>query len=145
MSGYPIRRERDDNGTWLVTAPDFPEVTTFGDTVEDALAHARDAIEEAIAARIHDGMNLPAPLESPPGATDFVELPAMTALKARLHTTTRELGITRAELARRLGWHREQVDRLFRIDHRSQLGQLEAAFRAIGMRLEIGVARRETV
>jgi hypothetical protein len=33
---------------------------------------------------------------------------------------------------------------LFRIDHRSQLGQLEAAFRAMGLRLEIGVARRET-
>jgi antitoxin HicB len=43
--------------------------------------------------------------------------------------------ISRAELARRLKWHREQVDRLFRLDHKSQLDQLEAAFKAIGIPL----------
>ncbi|MCO5159887.1 MAG: hypothetical protein M9939_02020 [Mesorhizobium sp.] len=40
--------------------------------------------------------------------------------------------MTRAELARRLGWHREQVDRLFRLDHKSRLDQLESAFKALG-------------
>ena len=36
-------------------------------------------------------------------------------------------GVSRAELARRLEWHREQVDRLFRLDHKSRLDQMEAA------------------
>ena len=34
---------------------------------------------------------------------------------------------------RRLGWNREQVERLFKLDHNSRLDQLEAAFRAIGL------------
>ena len=42
-------------------------------------------------------------------------------------------GVSRAELARRLEWHREQVDRLFRLDHKSRLDQMEAAFEALGL------------
>ena len=43
-------------------------------------------------------------------------------------------GVSRAELARRLEWHREQVDRLFRLDHKSRLDQMEAAFVALGLK-----------
>lgn len=49
---YPVLLTPDDNGTLLVTCPDLPEVTSFGSDKADALRHARDAIEEAIAARV---------------------------------------------------------------------------------------------
>jgi antitoxin HicB len=48
---YRVLLTPDDNGTLLVTCPDLPEVTTFGSNKAEALRHARDAIEEAIAAR----------------------------------------------------------------------------------------------
>ena len=51
------------------------------------------------------------------------ELPLLTTLKVGLYALPRR-GIRRAELARRLGWHREQVDRLFRLDHKSRLSRL---------------------
>jgi hypothetical protein len=41
----------------------------------------------------------------------------LRSLKASLYRALRESGITRAELMRRLGWNRESVDRLFRLDH----------------------------
>jgi antitoxin HicB len=47
--------------------------------------------------------------------------------------------ITRAELARRLNWKRESVDRLFRLNHVTRLEQFVAAFRALGHRVEISV------
>jgi antitoxin HicB len=53
----------------------------------------------------------------------YVKLPLLSALKMQLYTAVREAGISRAELARRLGWHREQVDRLFRLDHASRVDQ----------------------
>ena len=62
MLAYPIDLT-DDDGTLLVTAPDFPELTTFGDDRDEAIARAADALEEAIAARISRGDPIPAPSE----------------------------------------------------------------------------------
>ena len=60
MLSYPIAFEHDDQ-TILATSPDFPELTTFGDDRDEALARAVDALEEAIAARIHMGEEIPSP------------------------------------------------------------------------------------
>jgi antitoxin HicB len=138
MLGYPIKLTPDDNDTFLVTCPALPEVTTFGKTQEEIQHAATSAIEEAIAARISYGEALP-PLVPPgrAGRSRFVKLPALTALKAQLYIVLRESGVTRAELARRLGWHREQVDRLFRLNHGSRLDRLEAAFKALQRELDV--------
>jgi antitoxin HicB len=136
MLGYHIKTTPDDNGTLLITCPAFPEVTTFADASNEVIRHARAAIEEAIAARISDGDRLPRP-DKQRGL--WVKLPLLTALKAELHTTLQKAGITRAELARRLGWHREQVDRLFRLDHASRLDQIEAAFRTLDRDIDVRV------
>lgn len=74
MLSYPIELQ-DDDGTVLATSPDFPELTTFGDDRDEALARAVGALEEAIAARIHDGEDIPTPSD---GAVR-VMLPALTA------------------------------------------------------------------
>ena len=37
---YPAVMTKDENGTWLVTFPDFDDAVTFGDTREEA-ARAR--------------------------------------------------------------------------------------------------------
>jgi antitoxin HicB len=50
-----------------------------------------------------------------------------------------EQGIKKAELARRLGWHLPQVDRLFDLRHASKLEQIEAAAAALGRHIEVRV------
>ena len=52
----------------------------------------------------------------------------------------REEGIRKTELARRLGWHLPQVDRLLDLDRASRLDQVEAALGALGLRLDVNVA-----
>ena len=136
MLGYRIKIEPDDNGTLLVTCPALPEVATFGDDAADATRRAVGAIEEAIAARLADGEDVP---EGHQRGPRLVRLPALTVLKVELYRQLREAGITRAELARRLGWKRELVDRLFRLDHASRLQQLEAAFAALGQAVSVSV------
>jgi antitoxin HicB len=69
-----------------------------------------------------------------------VVLPALSSLKLELYWALRTAGLTRAELARRLGWNRESVDRLFRLDHMSRLDQLEIAFRALGRRVDVSAS-----
>lgn len=58
---YTVILEPDDKGTLLVTCPDLPEVTTFGEDQEDALRRVAAAIEEAFAARIVHGEDIPVP------------------------------------------------------------------------------------
>ncbi len=136
MLGYRIKTEPDDNGTLLVTCPALPEVATFGDDEADAMRHAVGAIEEAIAARMAGGDDIP---EGHQRGPRLVRLPALTVLKVELYRQLREASMTRAELARRLGWKRESVDRLFRLDHASRLEQLEAAFGALGRAVSVSV------
>ncbi|MCM0754220.1 hypothetical protein M7784_03040 [Desulfovibrio aminophilus] len=64
MFAYPIELIADDNGTFLVTCPDLPEVTTFGVDEADAALRALDAIEEAVAARIAGHEDIPLPSEA---------------------------------------------------------------------------------
>ena len=45
---YCAKLAKDDNGTFLVTFPDVPEAATFGDSREEALFHAQDALESAL-------------------------------------------------------------------------------------------------
>jgi antitoxin HicB len=133
---YRVTLEPDDNGTLLVTCRLLPEVTTFGDDEADALDHARDAIEEALAARITEGQDIP---EGAKRGPRLVRLPALTSLKIDLYRRMRRDGVTRAELARRLRWNRETVDRLLRLDHASRLDQIEAAVAALGRHVDVGI------
>ena len=135
MLAYPITLEHDD-GTLLARSLDFPEVTTFGDDREEAVARAVNALEEAIAARIHDRKEIP----SPSGGETCAVLPTLTSVKVMLYQGMMEQGIGKAELARRLGWHLPQVDRVLDIRHRSRLDQMDAALGAIGRRLQVTAA-----
>lgn len=132
MLAYPVSLD-DDDGTVLVTSADFPELTTFGNDRNEALARAVDALEEAIAARIAAKQDIPEP--SADGVQ--VTVPTLTAIKALLYQGMREQGIGKMELARRLGWHLPQVDRVLDVHHSSRLDRMDAALKAIGYQLEV--------
>ncbi len=135
MLAYPITLENDD-GTLLVTSPDFPELTTFGDDREEALACAVHALEEALAARIHDRKDIPTPSL---GET-YAVLPTLISVKVMLYREMRDQGIGKAELARRLGWYMPQVDRVLDVQHRSGMDAMDAALGAVGRRLHVTAA-----
>lgn len=140
MLAWRVKFEPDDNATLLATIPAFPEVTTFGEGQIEAERNLSNALQEAIAGRIADGRDIPPLdfLEMSTGEPPAIGLTLLTELKTLLYMRMRENGLTRAELQRRLGWkHREAVDRLFRLDHASRMDQLEAAFKALGEKLEV--------
>ncbi|MYA00844.1 MAG: type II toxin-antitoxin system HicB family antitoxin [Chloroflexi bacterium] len=139
MLSYPIILEVDD-GTLLVTSPDFPELTTFGEDRQEAIARAVDALEEAIAARMHSRLDVPSPSEG----EVFATLPTLTAVKLMLYQGMRDRQIGKAELARRLGWHLPQVDRVLNVQHSSRLEQMDAALGAIGLRLDVSARNVST-
>jgi antitoxin HicB len=137
MMDYPAILTRDDNDTILITFPDFEGVISFGEDEADALAHGQDALASLIDAYIKDRRPIPLPSARKTGRS--VTLPALLEVKVQLYETMRVGRITKTELGRRLKWHLPQVDRLLAMTHASQLGQVEAAFAALGKRLVVSV------
>jgi len=137
MLRYPVKLERDTNGTILVSFPDAPEARTFGDDRDEALARAVDALETALMGYMDDRQPIPKPssFKRGPSAT----LPALTEAKLALYSAMRAGRISKTELARRLNCHLPQVDRLLDLRHHSRLDQLEAAFRVLGRQLSVQI------
>jgi antitoxin HicB len=137
---YPVTLTQDDNDTILVTFPDFPEATTFGDDEDEALARAADALETVIDAYIRDRRDIPAP-SAVDGAS--VTLPSLVDAKVQIYRVMRTKRVGKAELARRLNVFLPQVDRLLDVRHGSKIDQLEAAAEALGASLSVTLVPRE--
>ncbi len=135
---YAVTLAPDDNGTILVTVPDFPDAVTFGEDRDDALARAVDAIETAVMGRMAAREDVPAAKAS---GEDFVTLAALSSAKIELYRLMRHAGIGKAELARRMGVALPQIDRLLDLRHASRLDALERAFAALGHAMDLHIRK----
>ena len=135
MFAYPIILE-EDGYALNATSPDFPELTIVGDDREETIARVVEALEEAIAARIHRQEDIPEPSR---GDT-FAILPTLTSVKVMLYREMIEQGVTKVELSRRLGWYLPQVFRVLDLQHGSHMDKMDAALAAVGKKLFVAVA-----
>ncbi|MGA3025099.1 MAG: type II toxin-antitoxin system HicB family antitoxin [Bryobacteraceae bacterium] len=136
---YAARVVKDTaSGGFVVTFPDVPEAITEGETLEEAMLMAEEALELALTFYVEASRDLPRPGPLKRGMR-MVPVPALSEAKFMLYDALRSAGIRKVELARRLGCSPSQVDRLLDIQHKSKLDQLEAAFAALGKRLSVRV------
>ena len=84
---FPVIISKDDNDTYLASFPDVPDAVTFGETKEEALAHAQDALLTVFVAYMRDRKDIPEPSHR---GTSFVELPALETTKIELYRAMRE-------------------------------------------------------
>jgi antitoxin HicB len=133
---YPVRVSRDRAGRYLVTFPDLPRCATDGRTVAEALNEAADALEEAIAHRIVQGLEIPPPSRLKKGHR-AVSLSAQMSAKAALYLALRAAGLSQSGLARRLGVGEAEVRRMLNPRHNTRLRRLEHALAALGQRLVV--------
>lgn len=131
---YPLTLTPDDDGSFLVTSVDFPEVTSFGDTLEDAVGYGVGAVCEAIAARMDIFADIPRPSVAEGPAA---KVPLSMQLKLQLYWALAEAGKTRADFVRMTGWPRTKVDRLFDPNHESKLDLMEEAFAHLNKTAEV--------
>ena len=138
MFDYPVTLTPDD-GTLLVTFADVPEAITFGANEGEALLNAVDALETGLSFSVDARKPLPA-ISRPKRGQKTVRPSALECAKLGVYQAMTDQGIKKAELARRLGWHMPQVDRLFDLRHASRMDQIEAAAAALGRHIEVTVA-----
>ena len=99
---YPVLLKAAAEGGFVVTCRDLPHLITQGEDLADALAEAADAMDEVFVTYMQEGMGFPAP-SAPKRNERIVSPPAETVAKAALYVVMREAGITKSQLARRLG------------------------------------------
>lgn len=132
---YPIKMRRDGKH-FLVSFPDIPEAITQGETEDEALSAAKDALETALDFYFDDGRIVPSPSPLKKGSR-YVELPVSIAAKVLLLNEMLRQKVRPAELARRLQTTPQEVNRLVNIRHTSKIDGIASALKALGKTLHV--------
>lgn len=138
MLVYPVTIRLDDSGRLVVECPDLPDVIGQGRSEAEALFNARKAVEAALAARVENREPIPPPSRPNRGQLRVV-LPSLIAAKIALYEAMRDKSLRKSDLARAMGVHPPQVDRLLDLRHASRMDRLDAAFAALGKALSFRV------
>jgi antitoxin HicB len=136
---YPVKVTWQSVGNYAVRFPDIPEAVTLGDTKDEALRHAADALESALDFYFEDGRPVPLP-SAPKRGYSVVELPPTVTAKVLLHNEMIAQKIRPAELARRLNIPRQNVSRLLNRNPGTSIDGLAGALAALGKRLDVTIS-----
>jgi len=140
MLGYYALFEPDRHGGFVVTFPSLNHGATQGETLEEAIDMAEDLLLSILGELMKRSADLPRATKHRGKNYRLISLPALHSAKAELYSMFRASGIKKAELARRIGIPKTNVERLFDLDHASRFDQIEAAFRAIGKKIEVRIS-----
>jgi antitoxin HicB len=134
---YPIKLTVD-GPYFLVTFPDFPEAITHGESEEDALRHALDALETVFWHSFDSRDFIPEPSTVKRGQR-FVDVP-LTAAKVLLHNEMLRQKVRPAALARRMGLPRKKLDRILNPRYKTRIDTTAKVFTALGKHLKPYIA-----
>lgn len=124
------------DGIVVVTFPDVPEAITEGRGEADALQEAEDALGVALLSYPLRGLALPKPRAR--NGCAITVTPEVAAKLAVLEAFA-ACGISKTELARRLGVSENEVRRILDPMHATKLPRLAKTLSALGRRLIVGV------
>jgi antitoxin HicB len=135
---YPAEFTRAEEGGYVITFPDVPEAITQGETIEQCIGEASDALEEAIIGRINMGKDIPVPSIRQRGQY-FIPLAAQSAFKAALYEEIKSQELNKVQLAAWLGIDEREVRRLLNPHHASKLPRIAEVLGRVGKRIVVGV------
>ena len=145
MKAYAYRAQFEPGerrGNIVVSFPDVPEAITQGRGEADARSMAEEALGLVLLSYLQHGKALPKPRAKARGLIDIGVAPDVAAKLAVLESFT-AAGITKSELARRIGKDEKEVRRILDPKHPTKLPALTAALCALGKRLVVGVMEAE--
>lgn len=140
MLAYPVRLTPDrESGGYVVNFPDIPEALTQGETVEEALQQAQDALETALDFYFDERRPVPMPSRPKRGQRTVV-LPISIEAKILLLNEMTRQGVRPADLARRLKTSPQAINRLVNLKYATRIDSVAEALEALGKTLEIRAA-----
>lgn len=136
---YPATFTADEDGGFVVTFRDIPEAITQGDTEEEALVMAKDALITAMDFYFEEKRIVPKPSPLEDGDR-LVVLPMSITAKVLLLNEMIVNKVTASDLARRLNTTPQDVNRLIDLQHATKIDTVERAIAVLGKRLELSIA-----
>ena len=133
---YVARLTREGRHT-LADFPDCPGCQTFASAGEDIRALALDALEGWLEAHLVHGESPPEPKARLSSGRMAIRVSPMLAVRLQLRWGRQKLGLSQAELAKRVGVSRQQISLLESPDANLTLSTLEHVADALGMHLDI--------
>jgi antitoxin HicB len=134
---FDARLEPDPEGGFVVTFPDVPEAITAGETREEALANATEAL--GLALRGIASLTSSLPKRGRHRGLVPVAVEAADALKLALIEAFRQSGLTKTEFGRRLGKTETEARRILDPDHATKIATMQAALSSLGKSVVISV------
>lgn len=138
---YAVKITRHD-GAFIASCRDLPAFNSVGDSLEEALQESVDAIALVLQWHMDERQSIPPASEKKRGEY-WVALPALDVAKIGLYEAMQTKRMRKADLARLLGVHAPQVDRLLSLTHKSKLEQVEDALAKLGYRVNVYVEPME--
>jgi len=126
--------EKDPDGGYFATFKDVPEALAYGATKTAALDEAKSALSQGLRTYSERDRAMPQPL-STHGYP--VTIPGHDALKLAVLDAFTSAGMTKTQLARKLGKTENEARRILDPDHATKTPMLEAALEAMGKRIII--------
>ena len=142
MKAFVYRAEfvRGDRKGIVVSFPDVPEAITQGRDMADARMMAEEALGLALLTYPERGLALPSARAR---GRDLIAIGVTPQVAAKLAVLEafHKSGMSKVELAKRLGKDEKEIRRILDPRHDTKLPALTAALGALGHRLVIGVEK----
>ncbi len=136
---YPVRVWPEDSGFAVQGLPPLDNVITCGETKEEAVQNAVEALTGVLEAMLDDGLPIPDPPQTAEGAEDvvWIEPEPSAAVPVLLRKAREAAGLTQMELARRLRVTYQAVQKWERAGANPTVATIQRVLRALGHRLEL--------
>jgi antitoxin HicB len=137
---YPVLLTKAEEGGFVVSCRDLPEVVTQGENLDDAIENAEGALQASIEFRIEQGLDIPESSRQKKGE-HVATVPILTAMKAALYLATRGKRGMNARLSRALKLNEKEVRRILDPHHATKAATIERALAVLGHRLVVSMEK----
>ena len=135
---YPAVITEEGPGDFLVRFPDVPQALTGGASLEEAVARAADALEEAVLHYLAEGVDIPLPRNAAKGEVS-IPLDPVTAGRAAVAAIMARQKLSKVALAAKMGKDEKVVRRILDGGGNTSMANVSSALKALGAQAALSV------
>ena len=135
---YPVTIKNYSGGQVGLFCVDVPEAVTAGNTLQEAIHNAEDALVVALSSYTDQQRDIPVP-SKPLSDQQVVSVPPLASMKLAIYQAMRIQGITWRQLSEQIGYNERQIRQILDITYESKISHIEATLSALSLRVAVDV------